>query len=333
LQEVASVHARIITRAAPMSIPAVRMRAMRLCMGSGTLRTLNWDDLRFFVAVARAGSMSAAARALGVAQPTVGRRIAALERELGAKLLIPTTSGQKLSPTGHRTLAHAEEMERSALAAERIASGQDAGLSGRVRITASEWLVESVLAPRIAPFIARHPDLEVELVADPQHSNLSRREADIALRPSRFEHQAVIQREVAVVSFGLYASAEYLKAHGAPDFRERCEGHTIIELAGMPRRTAEADWLASIASDARVVARVNGRQAMAAMLRAGAAIGCLPRFLGDAEGLQLLGTPTPGPRRQLWMGVHRDVRTIPRVKGTMNFLAARFEEVRSRLAP
>src|SRR4051812_20829636 len=284
------------------------MRPMRFCMGWATLRTMDWDDLRFLVAVAHAGSMSAAARALGVAQPTVGRRIGALERELGARLLVPTPSGQKLSETGRRTLAHAEEMERSALAAQRIASGQDAGLSGRVRITASEWLVESVLAPRIAPFVARHPGMEIELFAEAGHANLARREADIALRPSRFEQQAVVQREVAVVGFGLYASTGYVKARGMPDFRARCQGHVLVELAGMPRRTPEADWLASVARGARTVARVNGRQPLAKLVRAGIGIGCLPRLVGDAEGLQLLDAPGPPPRRQLWMGVHRDVR-------------------------
>src|SRR3954469_8639078 len=215
------------------------------CNSAWYARTMDWDDLRFFLAVAHAGSMSAAARAIGVAQPTVGRRIAALERELGARLFVPTLTGQKLSTTGQRTLAHAEDMEQSALKAERIASGRDAVLSGRVLTTASECLVESVLARRMGPFIARHPGLEIELVADPQHANLSRREADIALRPSRFEHQAIVQREVAVLAFGLYASREYLKSRGTPDFRTRCKGHAIVELAGMPRRTPEADWLAS----------------------------------------------------------------------------------------
>jgi DNA-binding transcriptional LysR family regulator len=291
---------------------------------------VNWDDLRIFAAVARAGSMSAAARALGVAQPTVGRRMAGFERELGARLLLPTLSGQKLSETGQRMLAHAEEMERSALAAERIASGQDAGFSGRVRITASEWLVESVLAPRIAPFVARHPGLEIELVAEARHLNLSRREADLALRPSRFEHQSVIQREVAVIAFGLYASADYLKSRGTPDFRAGCRGHAVVELTGMPRQAVEAGWLAAVARHARVVARVNGRQALAKMVRAGAAIGCLPRLVGDAEGLQLLDAPG-SLRRQLWMGVHRDVRSVPRVRGTMDFLAELFGQLRGRL--
>jgi DNA-binding transcriptional LysR family regulator len=294
---------------------------------------MDWDDLRFFVAVARAGSMSAAARVLGVAQPTVGRRISALETELGSKLLVPTSSGQTLSAIGQRALTHAEEMERSALAAERIASGRDAGLSGRVRITASEWLVESVLAARVASLAARHPDLEVELVADPRHANLSRREADIALRPSRFEQQAVFQREVAVVSFALFASREYLEARGAPDFRRRCAGHAIIELTGMPRRTPEAGWLESVAREARVVARVNGRLALARMIKAGIGVGCLPRLVGDAEGLRLLDTPPPGPRRQLWMGVHREVRDVPRVRKTMDFLATTFDQLRSQLAP
>lgn len=107
------------------------MRAMHFCMARARLPLmLDWDDLRYFLAVAREGSLSAAARALGVAQPTVGRRLSAFETTLGAKLLVATPTGQQLSPTGLRLLAHAEQMERAALAAERAASGRDSGLSG-----------------------------------------------------------------------------------------------------------------------------------------------------------------------------------------------------------
>ncbi|MFY0537427.1 LysR substrate-binding domain-containing protein [Nannocystis pusilla] len=121
-------------------------------------------------------------------------------------------------------LARAEQMEAAALAAERVASGRDVGLRGRVAVTASEWLVGSVLGPLLGPFVAEHPGLELELVADARHLSLSRREADIAVRPSRFEQAEVIQRQVGVVAFGLYASDGYLARRGMPDFAAQCEG-------------------------------------------------------------------------------------------------------------
>src|SRR4051812_14487490 len=137
---------------------------------------LDWDDLRYFLAVAREGSLSAAADTLRVTQPTVGRRITALQRRLGAKLFTPTRTGQALSPSGRRLLPHAERMEHEGLAAERATSGSDAGLRGRVRVTASEWLVGAVLGPMLRPFVSRYPELELELVADVRHLSLTRRD-------------------------------------------------------------------------------------------------------------------------------------------------------------
>lgn len=283
---------------------------------------LDWDDLRFFLAVARAGSFSAAARGLGVTQPTVGRRIAALERSLGARLFVQGPAGQSLSSSGRMMLARAEQMEAAALAAERVASGRDAGLRGRVAVTASEWLIGSVLGPLLGPFVAGHPGLELELVADARHLSLSRREADIAVRPSRFEQAEVVQRQVGVVAFGLYASDGYLAQHGMPDFAAQCEGHVLVAMSESLGKIPDVEWLPQIAARARVAVRTNGREPMVTMAAAGLGLTCLPRFLGDrAPNLRLLPTPVPGPRRQLWLGVHRDARSVPRVKASAVFLA------------
>ena len=159
---------------------------------------LDWDDLRYFLAVAREGSLSAAAQVLGVTQPTVGRRIAAFQRKLGAELFVPTPTGQALSASGRKLLPHAERMELEGLAAESAASGRDIGLRGHVCITASEWLIGSVLGPALRPFLVRHSELELELVADVRHLSLVRREADIAIRPSRFEprDQAAVRNAI-----------------------------------------------------------------------------------------------------------------------------------------
>jgi DNA-binding transcriptional LysR family regulator len=287
---------------------------------------LAWDDLRYFLAIARHRTLSAAARALRVAQPTVGRRLAAFEAQLGARLFERERDGYALTAAGAAMLAHVEQMERDALAAERVTAGRDAGLRGMVRITASEWLVVRVLGPLLPVFVDRYPALTIDLVADARHLDLSRREADIALRPREFEQTAVYQRTVARLGFGLYASDAYLARHGAPRFEAKCAGHVVIAMTDDTGDVARP-WLASIAGAARFAVRTNGREAMATMVMAGVGLACLPRVVGDALGLRALATPSPPPDRTLWLGVHRDARTIPRVRAATEFLV---EELRRR---
>jgi DNA-binding transcriptional LysR family regulator len=295
---------------------------------------MNWDDLRVFLAVARHGSHSAAARVLGVTQPTIGRRMAAFERQLGAKLFVATRLGQELSRTGRELRVHAERMELEALAAERSSTGRDLGVRGKVSVTASEWLVDAVLAAQIAPFIARHPELELELVAEARHLNLMRREVDIALRPSRFEDEDVVQRKVAVISFGLYASEAYLGRYGQPDFSRQCDGHRLIAMSSALTKVPDLEWLPPLTGKAFVALRSNGRQAMATLASTGIGIACLPRLIGDGSpNLRRLHPPGAAPSRPLWLGVHSDVRGLPRVRATFSFLADILERLRPRLAP
>ncbi len=296
---------------------------------------LDWDDLRFFLAVARHRTMSEAARALRVAQPTVGRRIAAFERKLGASLFVRSGTGWALSAAGQSMRSNAEEMEAQALAAENRASGRDAGLEGEVRITASEWMIATVLGPRLTPFLARHPALSIDLVAEARKLNLFRREADIAVRPSKFQQLDVFQRAIAVIQFGLYASDDYLARMGTPDFATKGHGHALVTAsAGMGTTIVDVAWLPPLLGRARVAARTNGRLGMAALAAAGIGIACLPRSLGDATpGLRLLPTPEPGPRRQVWMGVHRSARAVRRVKAVTDFLIDAFARLGKTLDP
>ena len=295
---------------------------------------LDWDDLRYFLAVTRAGSASAAARALRVAQTTVSRRVSALEDELGVPLFVPTLSGQSLSEAGKRILAHVERMEGDALATLHATLGRGADVSGPVCITASEWMIQSVVGPFIGPLLTRYPELEIEFLAEPKHLSLQRRDADIAIRPSRFEQPEVVQREVAVVGFGLYASDAYLARCGAPDFERQCEGHSLIAMSSALSKVPDVEWLPAIAARARVVARLNGREPMATMAAAGVGLTCLPRFIGDATpGLRLLQAPVPAPQRKLWLGMYRDARKVPRVRVTADFLAAHFGQLRPALCP
>jgi DNA-binding transcriptional LysR family regulator len=295
---------------------------------------MNWDDLRIFLAVARHGSHSAAARALGVTQPTIGRRMTAFERQLGSRLFVATRVGQDLSAAGRELRAYAERMELEALAAERASTGRDLGVRGKVSITASEWLVGAVLAPATAAFTAQHPELELELVAEARHLSLLRREIDIALRPSSFEDDDVVQRKIAAVGFGLYASEAYLARHGQPNFANGCEGHRLIAMSATISKIPDLEWLPPLTNKAFIAARSNGREAMATLAKAGVGIACLPRLIGDRlPHLRRLHPPGTAPQRPLWLGVHRDIRSQPRVRATLTFLNEAIKSVRAALAP
>ena len=308
---------------------------MHFCIGSYTaVLMIDWSDLQFCLAVARHGTLSAAARALRVTQPTVGRRIAAFEHKLGAKLFVRTPRAWKLSEVGSAVLAHAEHMQAHALSAEMLAAGRDAGVVGRIRVTASEWMICSVLAPALAPYLARHPGLCLELIADTRHLSLVKREADIALRPSEFAHKEIVQRKVSQLSFGLYASDSYLSRHGQPDFAHGAAGHVFITATDDMNNLADYEWLPPMAVKAHVAVRTNGREPMARLAAAGIGIACLPRYLGDsAPNLRRLQTPTPSPVRQLWLGVHRSARTTPRIRVALQFISETLGRLRHVLHP
>jgi DNA-binding transcriptional LysR family regulator len=253
-----------------------------------------------------------------------------LEQKLGARVFVHLPDGQALSATGQKMLEHAERMEQAALAVERVAAGRDVGLRGRVVITASEWLIGAVLGPALAPFCERHTELELELLADVRHLSLARRDADIAIRPSKFEQQDVVARKIAQIAFGLYASDSYLAEHGLPDFAAGCAGHALIAMSESLSKIPDLSWLAQIAPRARIAVRTNGRAPMATMAQSGLGLACLPRFVGDATpGLRLLVTPEPGPVRDLFLGAHREARTTARVRACIAFLS----EALARLAP
>jgi DNA-binding transcriptional LysR family regulator len=290
---------------------------MHICMTA-----IDWDDLRFLLALSRHGTLTAAATDLRVTQPTVGRRLAGLERRLGAKLFRSAPQGAELTPVGEILVRRAERMEAEALEATRLAAGRDEGVQGRLTITASEWLIARILGPGLRLLLERHRNLRIDLVASARWANLARGDADIALRPAAFQQQAVFQRELARIAFGLYGSGEYLRRHGRPDFARGCPGQVLLVMdEDVP--TADDAWLRRFAPEGQVGVRTNGREALAAMASAGIGLACLPRLVGDrTSGLVLLSPPVPIPERGLWLGVHRDVRKLARVRAVIEHLTA-----------
>jgi DNA-binding transcriptional LysR family regulator len=293
---------------------------------------MDWDDLRFFLVLSRHRTLSSAARELRVTQPTVGRRIGALEKRLGVQLFARSSAGFALTSSGLRALVFAQRMEQDALSAERQLSGRDEGLRGQVRITASEWLVSSVLSPIASGLVAQHPQLRIELLADARHLNLARREADVALRPRRFEQSAVVERAVGRLGFAVYASHAYVRANGAPGYGDG-RGHVLI---GMSDDTGDVtrDWLQAALPHAVRSLKTNGRDAMLALARSGAGLACLARVVGDAAPeLQRVVLRPGAPEPTLWLGTHRDARDTPRVRAVFSVLAVQLRALSPRLCP
>ena len=168
--------------------------------------TWQWDDVRFFLAVARAGSLSGAARALGVGHVTVGRRIALLEKQLGVTLLNRTPDGFVTTSAGEAILRQCGAMESAATDLERIVAGRDTLLTGAVRVTTTEGLAYQLVAPAIAAMRETHPDLRVDLIASVRSLDIARREADLAVRFARPSVSELICRKLGEVGFSLYAS-------------------------------------------------------------------------------------------------------------------------------
>lgn len=179
---------------------------------------LDWDDLRFFLAVARLGSLSAAAKELHVAQSTVGRRLASLEAGLGVRLLNRTPDGYVVTLAGLEVREKAERLEKEAHSLERDVGGRDTRLTGLVRVTCAESVASHILAPCFAALHRQHPEIMIELIPDPRQLSLSMREAEISVRLSRPDQHDLTIRRLGSLAFGLYASRSYLGQHGELDF-------------------------------------------------------------------------------------------------------------------
>lgn len=282
---------------------------------------MDWDDLRSFLAIAREGTLSAAARRLGVRQSTMGRRLAALEAKAGVRLLERTPRGFRLTPAGEAARAEVERMEDASFAAERAVSGRDIRLEGAVRLTTVSDFAAPVLMPALADLGARYPRIMVELIADDRTFSLAAREADLAIRLARPRGQSMLCRHVGAISFGLYASPDYLTAHSAPATPGReGEGHRLILSRDETGAYPEIDALAAMAPLAAVALRTDSRTSQLAAARASLGIAVLGHHVAAGSGLVRLESP-PLPGREIWMVQHEDTRNVPRIRAVADALA------------
>lgn len=281
---------------------------------------MNWDDLRFVLALSKAGSLVRAAKGLGVDHTTVGRRIEAAERALGVRLFTRTTTGYVPTADADRLLAPMTRVEEAVLAVERGAQANRASLEGPVRVTSPETFGAAYLAPRLATFGLVNRGLTIELVPGGEVLDLGRRQAEVAVRFFRSRDQQLVVRRVAEAAYGLYASAEYLARRPVKSPRDLCE-HAILTSTPGPN-VVEAQWVKRLTGGAQPAFVSTLSLALLSAARASAGIAVLPRYLGDAEpALRHLPMPDP-PSEGVWLTVHKDLKHTPRVRALLDFLAA-----------
>ncbi|SKA38151.1 DNA-binding transcriptional regulator, LysR family [Enhydrobacter aerosaccus] len=288
----------------------------------------SWDDLRIFLTLAREGTLTTAAKALGVSHPTVARRVQALEQQIGARLFerlpdrfVPTGAGEEL-------LGDAEVMERAALSIDRRSAGLSDTVSGVVRLSAGEAM---------AAFLARHlPELrrklnqiEFELTASHTLANLSRREADLLIREQVPDLAGIVARKLGRVAYAIYAHPDLAIARATP-----------AALKAVPWIGFDDDhvympgqrWLQQKLDGARPAIRGNDWLVLHEAARAGAGFAILPCYLGDPDpGLRRVGTVIPEVFADQWLLVHRDLRALPRVRAVMDAVIDLFHRQRALL--
>ncbi|WP_338767897.1 LysR family transcriptional regulator [Massilia sp. METH4] len=279
----------------------------------------NWEELHTFAAVVRTGGIAAAARELKVNHSTVLRRLDSLERALGVRLFerlqtgyVPTGAGEELR---ERLLPVEEQID----AAARTLAGLDEALSGTIRLTTTDTLAP-LLVPLLKRFRDLHPNVILQLVVNNSFLNLTRREADVALRPSNTSPPNLVGREVGSVATALYASQAYLDevqgtAHG------EWSRHRWVGLDDSLAHLAAAQWMAQHVPPACVAVRVDSLVAMADAVAAGFGVAPLLCLLAEARpGLVQLAEPDPRFATRLWLLCHRDLRGAARVRTLMRFL-------------
>lgn len=280
---------------------------------------MNWDDLRIFLAVARGGTLHAAARQLGIDATTVARRVARLEAATELTLFEHTPAGHVLTPRGQELMAHAQAMEAAAQAAnEGAAAGAGHG-GGTVRISVSEGFGGWIIAPHLADFAQAHPDIAVELAASTGFLNPSRREADIAIMLARPSSGPLVVRKLTDYHLGLYGMAGTPEPAGPSALKTaRLVGY-VPDLIYSPALR----YIDDIDGGLTAGLTSTSVNAQAMMVRHGAGLGILPCFIGDADpGLVRLLEAEVDIRRAFWLVVHRDVRGIARVKAFVAWLDA-----------
>lgn len=271
---------------------------------------MEWGDLRYVLMVARAGTLAAAARRLGVNQTTVARRLAAAEAALGARLFERKDGVLYPSKAGEAAVARAAQVEQEFESLKHGIGRTDALPAGLVRLTAVPILVNRLLIPALPKLYAAHPRLRIELVAEPRNLNLTRREADIALRLARPEGGTALARRIGQLDYSVYGP----RRHGA-------EKLSWINYEDGLRHLPQARWVAAAAEGKSVPLLLNDAESILQAMRAGLGKSLFPCFVAESDSrLRRLDGPKVVLSRQIWLLVHRELRSQARIAAVIGWL-------------
>lgn len=302
-------------------LPSLELQKyVKLQFDPANVQLMNWDDLRFFLALSRAGSYKGAARDQRVDATTVGRRIAALEGALGVKLFargperaVPTAAGRALLP-------RAERVEAEIFATRRELESADERVEGSLRVTAGDGIVNYVLVPALPALTRRYPELSLELRGDTRALDLSRSEADMALRLFRPRERSLVVRRLAVCTFNLFASQSYLERFGAPRAVEALSQHAFVGFDASLDEAPQVTWLRGLVRKPRYTVRANTTTTQVLACAEGQGIALLPSYVQVHEQrLQRLLPRLVCPSRTLYSVTHTDLRDSRRVRAFQAF--------------
>lgn len=289
---------------------------------------MNWDDVRIFLAVARAGQILAASKRLALNHATLSRRLTALEEALGTRLFVRRTNGCELTAEGEGFLASAERMETEMLAAQSRLGRTDTAIAGTVRIGAPDGFGVSFLAPRMGRLIERHPELKIQLVPVPRAFSLSSREADIAITLERPEQGRLVSSKLTDYTLGLYASRAYVEAHGAPDDAEALKGHRRIGYVEDLIFTPSLNFTGEVMRNWNAGFEISSATGQTEAVRSGAGIGILHNYIARHYTDLVRVMPETSIQRTYWTVFHESARDLARIRIVADFLHEIVREAR-----
>jgi DNA-binding transcriptional LysR family regulator len=284
------------------------------------MHSVDWDALQVFLAVARTGRISAAARRLAVEHTTVARRLAALEEQLGVPLFYRTTTGYLLTAHGQNALPKAEAMEAAALALTARAREASGAMSGSVRVAMAPEFASHWLAPHLAAFRAKHPQIALHILVGTRQRDLARGEADLSIQSPRPRQQGLVAIRIARTSAALYASGTLVRAaRWRVTSVETLQGQPLLIYAPAFQMLQEAKWFQPVLAAADVALETNSTHALVAAARAGAGVAVLPRFVARWHD-DLVEVSDDVANHDVWLITHPEFRRDPEVRAAADFL-------------
>ena len=291
-------------------------------MSVAKTQAVDWEDLRYLLAIGRERTLAGAARRLGVNHSTVFRRLQQAEARLGLRVFDRLAEGYLPTAAGEDVLAEAARMDEAADALARRAAGSDVRLSGRIRLTTAPNLASDYVAGYLPEFLREYPDIRIEIAVGDRDYDLARREADLALRATAQPPEYLIGRKICDLAWWVCAGEAYLRDHAAPRAMDELAQHALIGAEASFLRVAPFAWMERTFDEARIVARANDLNTMAALTVAGVGISLLPSDQAR-PGLQRLFPVQPAFPAALWILTHPDLRGVARLRAFSDFLSAK----------